>query len=72
MWKIIYGVGASFGAILQYAFVVAHPGKMLQHPMDMVGQNVAMLLTAYCIWQFVHNGQAVNRLRAKRRERNGR
>lgn len=67
MWKLVYGASASFGAILQYAFVVKHPGAMLQHPLDMVGANFALLLTTYCAWQFVHNGQAVNKLLAKRK-----
>jgi hypothetical protein len=66
MWKVVYGTLASFGAILQGAFVTAHPGHMLQHPLDMVGQDVACVMTMYCIWQFVHNGKAISNWRAGR------
>lgn len=69
MYKLIYGVGASFCAILSESFVSAHPHAMLQHPMDLLGLDCGVAMTFYCAWQYTNNGRGITKWLAARREK---
>jgi hypothetical protein len=66
--RILYGVMATVGALIQGAFTVG-PRYFPDHPMNFVGFNLASLMTLYCAWQFKHRGQGITKYLQARRAR---
>jgi hypothetical protein len=67
--RALWGAFASWGAVLQGGFITLHPQAILQHPADLLGAQIAMVLTTVCVWQYKHDGLALNLVLQARQKR---